>query len=161
MKSNPNFQKFNDTVRRITEETYDQIGHEVIIRTSNGYKAYSDFDIVQVGDEWHVRSPFKDPIVFSQTKSALAWCIASKAGRWHLARLIQFLDHKLACKQEDIQILTHHLKNCTNDEETRGILQCRLSEDIYARQSYKAQLQKSINHAKHLKNGLNIHTVER
>lgn len=151
MKSKPDFQQFSRTIRDITSKTESAIGHEVIIKKADGYRAYSEYDIVQVDEMWHVRTPFRDPLKFYTTKSALGWCLAHKAGRWELAQFIHFLDNRLAAKQNDIEILTHRIKNCMGDEETRAIMQCRLSEDIHNRQTCKQQLSKCLETAKYIK----------
>lgn len=148
MSSNNDFSK----LRKIVHKTHEKLQDKVLIKKGNGYQAYSEYNITQVNDLWVVTSNYYDaPRVFSLAKSALAWCIAHKTGKYDLAGRIMHLDGRLAAKQTDIEILSYLLKQPTENPERKFIMQCRLSEDIHNRQSYKQQLAKCVNSTKYIK----------
>lgn len=148
MSSNNDF----DKLRNIVHRTHEKLQDKVLIKKGNGYQAYSEYNITQKEEFWIVTHEYTDsPKVFNLAKSALSWCIAHKTGQYELAQHIDFLDRRLAAKQADIEILTHLLKQPIEDSEIKFIMQCKLSEDIHRRQSYKQQLAKCVNSTKYIK----------
>ena len=146
-----NEKKSFSTLKRIIKKTNEELESQVIIRKNGGYQAYKEYSIIQNGLFWEVTTEFFDEVKqFNLAKSALSWCIAYKAGRYELANLIKVLDTRLAAKQTDIDILTERLKYPV-DEDIQLTMQCRLSEDIHSRQSYKRQLANCVNSTKYIK----------
>ena len=148
MKSNNDFKK----LQNIVNKTHEELKHDVIIKKGNEYSVYSEYNIVQNDDYWEVTTRFTDDVkLFGLAKSALAWCIAYKSQNYNLANLISVIDRRLLAKQTDIDVLTYLLKQPTRDPDITFVMQCRLSEDIHSRQSYKQQLAKLVNSTKYIK----------
>lgn len=139
-------------LQELVEKTHKKLQSEIIVKKGDSYQAYKEYVIRQEGENWMVVSHFSDnTTVFNMAKSALAWCIAHKFKKYELANHIKFLDSRLAAKQADIDFLTHHLKQSTIGPELKFIMQCRLSEDIFSRKSYKQQLSKCVEMTKYIK----------
>ena len=137
-------------LKGIIKRTHNDLQDKIIVKKKDSYQAYGEFDIKEHGLYWHVTTNFfDDPKIFGTVKSALAWCIAYKTSRYELANLIKHLDNRLTAKQNDIDFLTQRLKH-PMDDETMFIMKCRLSEDIYSRQTYKQQLSNCVNVTKYI-----------
>jgi hypothetical protein len=159
-----NYKDVSAKVRKIADKTLTQndLAKNVIIKRGNKYQAYSEYHIQEMPTSWQVTTDFSDKIYeFNTAKTALAWCIAYKTGRYELAKTIETLDHRLSAKQVDIDILSYYLHKGVEDPDTQFIYQSRLSEDINSRQFYKKQLVKCLNSAKYIKIKGSSHELNR
>lgn len=146
------YDQLSSKLRSIASKTESDLAKNVIVKKSDGYQAYGEYHIVETPIFWEVTTDITDDVKqFNTSKAALAWCIAHKTHKYELASNIVHLDRRLAAKQSDIDLLIQRLKLGVSDPEIKLILECRLSEDIFNRQSYKKQLLKCVESAKYIK----------
>jgi hypothetical protein len=159
-----NYKDVSSKVRAIADKTLtqDDLCKSVIVKRGTEYQAYGEYHIQEMPDHWQVTTDFSDKIrAFSTPKVALAWSIAYKTQRFELASRIEYLDSRLRAKQADVDLRVSRLKQGAVNNEDKLIQQCRLSEDIHSRQSYKKQLSECVKMTKYIKIKGSSHELSR
>lgn len=157
-----NYKDVSNKLRSIANKSHAVLADKVIIKKGDRYQAFGEYHIRECAGFWEITTTTSDhKHRLNLGKSALAWCIAHKVQNFDLARSILHLDNRLAAKQADIDLITGRLKQGIQDPELRFVLQCRLSEDIYNRQTYKKQLSKCLEMAKYIKIKGSSHELNR
>lgn len=86
--------------------------------------------------------------VFSNTKTALSWCIATKFSNYNLARDILILDNKLRALTNDITIRANVAERSKNSL-FRETVETKLETKIIHKKQVEQQLNKCVNYAKY------------
>jgi hypothetical protein len=96
---------------------------------------------------YHVYCSGTDMGMFSGTKTALSWCIASKFANYNLARDILILDNKLRSLSNDITTRVSVAERSKNSL-FRETVETKLETKIIHKKQVEQQLNKCVNYAK-------------
>jgi len=123
---------------------YEVFGKYRIIPESVGYRVYCS--ATEVGN-------------FSNTKTALSWCIADKFTYYNLARDILTLDNKLNSLISDISVRAN-LADRSKTPLFRETIETKLETKIIRKKQVEQELTKCVNYAKYCQQrGFNNETV--
>jgi hypothetical protein len=97
--------------------------------------------------------------VFTSTKTALSWCIATKFANYNLARDILILDNKLRSLTNDINTRAN-IADRSKSSVFRETVETKLETKIIHKKQVEQQLTKCVNYAKYYQQkGFNNETV--
>jgi hypothetical protein len=147
-------------VGRIFQQEFPELANNLIFQDDDGsYHVFSRYTILPEKAGFRVFCAASDVGYFTNTKTALSWCIADKNKLYSLARDILNLDNKLSSLTSDISaraIIADRSKN-VNFRETIGT---KLETKIIRKKIVEEQLNKCISWAKYCQQrGFNNETV--
>ncbi len=149
------YKKVSSAIRKLADDLISnkELSQNIIIKKGKAFHVFGQYVIIPRSDSWVVISDmFVDcDLLFSSSKTALAWCILTKSNYHALAAEVKYIDSMLAYKQASIELFIEQINNSNQSEQFKVTLQARLTEDIFQRQIYKKQLLKCINFAKYIK----------
>ena len=143
MKSDQEFdrlfrQEFRDimpnTIWQNDDGVYEVFGHYSIQPEQSGYRVFCS--ATDVG-------------VFSNTRTALSWCIADKNQAYNTARELLEVDTKLAALSQDISTRAA-VGDKSRDPALREIILTKLESKIIHKKLLENQLTKCVNWAKYV-----------
>jgi hypothetical protein len=143
MKSDQDFERmFRQEFKDITpnliwqnkDGDYQVFGHYCIQPEKYGYRVICG--ITEVG-------------IFSNTRTALSWCIADKHKAYNTARELLLTDNKLAALTQDITVRAK-IGDRSNNPALREIVLTKLESKIIQKKLLENQLTKCVNWAKYI-----------
>jgi hypothetical protein len=149
-------QEFDRMMRQEFPETLSNL----IFQDDDGsYKVFDRYTILNEKTGCRVYCSATDVGKFSNTKSALSWCIADKNKLYTLARDILALDIKLSSLTSDIAVRAN-LADRSKQPLFRETIETKLETKIIRKKQVEEQLSKCVNWAKYIQQrGFNNETV--
>jgi len=96
--------KASEKLAELAAQELPKLLDKVIIEDGKKYRVFGKYTIHPVADGFRVFLRDDNIGIFSNTKSALAWCIADNQNRLNLARQIHELDQSVVRMRNDIYI---------------------------------------------------------
>ncbi len=150
------------TLRRLEEvlkSSLNELLPNAIIPYKNGYEAFGEYEIMPEHGVWKVYRCYRDPMEFSSSRVALAWCIAHKLQQIHLYMDIERLDHEKVMLVSDLSVRTR-LREQIKNTQTSEIVDVKLSARKHRLEHVETTLTKCVNRAKYLQiRGFNNETA--
>lgn len=155
MKTDTTFQRLEEVLKPSLSEVLPNS----ILPSGQGYEAFGEYEIMPELGRWHVYRSHRDPLEFSSSRVALAWCIAHKFHQTLLCVDIERLDNEKAMLVADIAVRTR-LKAQFKDPQTAEIVESKLTTRRHRLEFVETTLTKCVNRAKYLQiRGFNNETA--
>lgn len=155
MKSEQTLQRLEEVLKTSLSEVLPN----AIIPSGNGYEAFGEYDIIPESGRWQVYRDRRDPLEFSSSRVALAWCIAHKFHQTLLCIDIERLDDEKLMLVSDLAVRTR-LKERLKDPQTAEIVESKLTTRRRRLEYVETTLTKCVNRAKYLQiRGFNNETA--
>jgi hypothetical protein len=127
---------------------FPKILTNLIFQNKDGsFEIFGRYVIKKEKAVYHVYCSGTDMGMFSGTKTALSWCIASKFANYNLARDILILDNKLRSLSNDITTRVSVAERSKNSL-FRETVETKLETKIIHKKQVEQQLNKCVNYAK-------------
>jgi len=122
---------------------------DIIWQSSNGvYEVFNRYQIIRGKPTCRVLCQGKEIGVFTGTRTALSWCIATKYNNHRLAHEILTMDTKLTSLIDDIKTRAN-LADTSKDVKFREIVETKLETKIIHKKQLETQLNKCVDWAKY------------
>lgn len=155
MKSEQTLQRLEEVLKPSLSEVLPN----AILPTGNGYEAFGEYEIMPESGRWQVHRSRRDPVEFSSSRVALAWCIAHKFHQLLLYMDIERLDREKLALVADLAVRTR-LKERLKDPQTAEIVEAKLTTRRRQLEYIETTLTKCVNQAKYLQiRGFNNETA--
>jgi len=133
----------------IVNDDLELLSRNSMIKVDGNYKLFNAYTVVKNPNKTcTVIKHRRDPRIFSNIQSAVAWCIADKLQRFDTARQISELDQRCNTIRNDIELTQKMIVRIT-DSARREIVTAKL---VHKQSTFKVienQLTKCINLAKY------------
>jgi hypothetical protein len=142
--------KPDQELERLFQQEFKYITPNLIWQNENGeYEVFGKYKIIPGNRQYRVVADMDDNIgIFSQTRTALSWCIADKYKQYNLARELLLVDQKLSSLAHDISARTA-IGEKSRKTEFREIVGTKLETKIIHKKQLENQLAKCVNSAKY------------
>lgn len=154
--------KSEQTLKRLEEvlkSSLSEVLPNAIIPSGDGYEAFGEYEIMPESGRWQVYRDRRDPLEFSSSRVALAWCIAHKFHQTLLCVDIERLDDEKIMLVSDLAVRTR-LKERLKDPQTAEIVETKLTTRRLRLEYVETTLTKCVNRAKYLQiRGFNNETA--
>jgi hypothetical protein len=145
--------------RALRDELKDVLPNTIFQNENGSYSVFGKYRIEPAHPGYLVYCAATEVGTFTQTKSALSWCIADKFQAYNTARDILELDIKLGTMTRDIAVRTAIAEH-SNKWEFSDIIGTKLETKIIRKKKVENELTKCINWAKYIQQrGFNNETV--
>lgn len=128
---------------------FQRLSHHIIVKDANTLVVFGRY-MLDSGPQGCTVSTWSDTVaVFSNTRTALSWCVADKFSRYQLANSIKILDEK---KQSLIGDIQHNRLQTRRSQHTDfcDLLETKIQHKQIRLENTKSELEKCINLAKYL-----------
>jgi hypothetical protein len=145
---------------KLFRKEFPELTSNLIFQNKVGeYEVFGRFIIKKEKNLCRVYCSDTEKGVFSNTKSALSWCIAIKFYQYNLARDILNLDNKLTSLSNDINARAN-IADKSKNLDFQETLEIKLENKIIYKKQIEKQLHKCITYAKYYQQkGFNNETV--
>jgi hypothetical protein len=133
---------------RMMRSEFKELNNLLIWQRDDGtYEVFDHYYISKENPGYRVFCSATDVGLFTNTKTALSWCIADKYKAYNLAREIQEVDLKLRTLNNDISIRAANADRSKN-HAFRETIETKLESKIIRKKKLENQLDKCVNWAK-------------
>ena len=139
----------NQEFQRIFQKEFQTLVEKSIFHNDAGeYEVFGRYLICPETGGYRVFCSATDVGVFTNTRTALSWCIADKHAAYNLARELLETDNKLYSLNQDITARTA-VGEHSSDPNFRDIIATKLESKIIHKKRLENQLTKCVNWAKY------------
>lgn len=148
-----------ERMQQVLGASLAEVMGNMILPLGSGYEAFGNYVIQPVNDEWQVQRSRRDPLAFSSSRTALAWCIADKLRQTQLSMDIQRLDAEKTAITADITARAR-LRGRMRASDLAEAVDVKLETRRQRLAGVEATLTKCVNQAKYLQiRGFNNETA--
>jgi hypothetical protein len=145
---------------RMFRQEFKGLSENMIFQNADGgYEVFGKYRIIPESQGYRVCCSATEVGNFSNTKTALSWCIADKFTYYNLARDILTLDNKLNSLISDISVRAN-LADRSKTPLFRETIEIKLETKIIRKKQVEQELTKCVNYAKYCQQrGFNNETI--
>lgn len=135
-------------LKKLRDSSCDYLNQKVYYKTRGDWYVYGNYKLQKSTSGVEVYKLGESVGVFSNTRTATAWCILDANNKKEESRLLKHYDAREQFFTNNVFIEKRHFRSC-KEQDRRDIISAKISNDLQKLNSSKKQLDKLINLAKY------------